>query len=198
MLRHGELVYGLVVAVDIENFSRLDTLDQSMVQARLSQVLDLAAARACLDRKKWYRQLRGDGELAVLPPDTDVAWVVADFTHHITRELMDCGRPRLRLRISMHHSTLTAGDFGPVGDAPIIACRLLDARATCRALAAEADSDAVIVVSQQLYRDVVATRFHGLRPERFRPMHVSAKGTTYTGYICVGSPRALAGDPVDH
>lgn len=78
MFRHGELVYGLVVAVDIENFSRLDTLDQSMVQARLSQVLDLAAARACLDRKKWHRQLRGDGELAVLPPDTDVAWVVAD------------------------------------------------------------------------------------------------------------------------
>jgi hypothetical protein len=196
MFRNGELVYGLVVAVDIENFSGLDTLTQSTVQARLSRVLDLAASRAYLDRTKWHRQLRGDGELAVLPPDTDVAWVAADFPHQIAEELKDRGHPRLRLRIAMHHGTLTAGDFGPVGNAPIVACRLLDARATRRALATETDSDVVVVVSQQLFRDVVGTRFHGLRPERFRPMHVSIKGATYTGYLCVGSPRGLASDPV--
>jgi class 3 adenylate cyclase len=196
-MRIGELVYGLVIAVDIENFSRLDTLAQSSVQARLSRVLDMAASRACLERTKWHRQLRGDGELAVLPPDTDVAWVVADFPHQIGEELKDGGHPRLRLRMAMHYGTLTAGDFGPVGDAPIVACRLLDARSTRRVLAAEPDSDVVLVVSQRLFEDVVTTRFHGLCPERFRQMKVSAKKSTYTGYLCVGSPRALTSDPVE-
>jgi hypothetical protein len=188
MLRRGVLVYGLVFVVDIENFSQLDTFDQSMAQERLGQVLDLAAHRACLDRKKWHRQPRGDGELAVLPADTDVAWVVADFTHQIINELKNSGNPSLRLRLSMHYGTLTAGDLGPVGEAPIVACRLLDAKATRRALSVETDSDAVIVVSDRLYRDVVATRFHGLRPELFRQMQVSAKGHMHTGYICTASP----------
>jgi hypothetical protein len=72
---------------------------------------------------------------------------------------------------------------------------LLDAGATRRALAADTESDVVLVVSQRLYEDVVATRFNGLRPERFHPMHVSVKGTTYAGYICLGSPKASANDP---
>ena len=198
MLQRNELIYGLVIAVDIENFSRLDTLDQSIMQDKLCRVLDLAAARAMLDRTTWYRQLRGDGELAVLPPDTDVAWVVADFPHQIAEELKDVGSPQLRLRISMNHGTLTAGDFGPIGDAPIVACRLLDARATRRALASDCDNNVVTVVSRGLYEDVVTTRFHGLQPERFRPMHVSAKGRTYAGYLCAGSPRPAASDPVGH
>lgn len=198
MLRPNALVYGLVFVVDIENFSRLDTFDQAMAQARLSQILDVAARRACLDRKKWHRQPRGDGELAVLPPTTDVAWVVADFTEQILRELKNPGYPSLRLRLSMHYGTLTAGVLGPTGDAPIIACRLVDARETRRALSLEADSDAVIVVSDRLFRDVVATRFHGLQPERFRQMRMSVKGKKYTGYICVGSPAARMGDTVDH
>jgi hypothetical protein len=193
MLRHGELIYGLIVALDIENFSRLDTLDQSIVQARLRQVLDVAATQSCLDRTKWHLQPRGDGELAVLPPDTDVAWVVANFTHHIAEALKAYGPPRLRLRISMHHGTLAAGEFGPAGDAPIVACRLLDARTTRRTLAT-ANGDVVVVVSQRLYRDVICTRFHGLQPDWFRPMRVSSKGTTYLGYICVGSPRRVEND----
>jgi hypothetical protein len=197
LLQRAELVYGLVIAVDIENFSRLDTLDQSITQDRLRRVLDLAAARACLDRTRWYRQLRGDGELAVLPPDTDVAWAVADLPHQIAEELAEVAHPRPRLRIAMHHGPLSAGEFGPIGNAPIVACRLLDARATRQALAADPANDVVTVVSQRLYRDVVTTRFHGLLPERFRPMSVSVKGRSYAGYLCAGSPRAAVSDPVD-
>jgi hypothetical protein len=197
MLRPGELVYRLLFVVDIVNFSRLDTRHQAMAQTELSRVLDLAARRAYLDRKKWDRQPRGDGELSVLPPDTDVAWVVADFPHQIIRELENSEWPDLRLRMSLHHGALTAGHFGPVGDAPIVACRLLDARATRAALLSDASSGAVIVVSERLYRDVVTTRFHGLQPELFRRMQVSAKRKTYAGYICVGSPLAGAADPVD-
>jgi hypothetical protein len=194
-MQHGELVYGLVVAVDIENFGGLDTLGQLLLQTRLSHVLDLAAHRARLARDRWYRQLRGDGELAVLPPNTDVAWVLADFTERLAEALSQLrlthrGEPPLRLRLAMHHGTLTAGDFGPVGSAPITTCRLLDARVAKQVLRAEATGDLVLVISEQLYRDVVKTRFHGLAPERFRPMRTTVKGMTYSGYLCAGTPRA--------
>jgi hypothetical protein len=35
---------------------------------------------------------------------------------------------RLRVRLVLHHGTLIAGPFGPAGDAPVVASRLLDAR----------------------------------------------------------------------
>ncbi|MEV4149883.1 hypothetical protein AB0J40_39925 [Amycolatopsis sp. NPDC049691] len=191
MLHEGQLVYGLVMAVDVEGFSRLGILDQTAVLFRLAEVLDRAAERAGLVRAEWLRQPRGDGELAVLPADSDVSRVVADFAHEVAEELRRGSRPRLRLRISMHHGALTAGVFGPIGDALIVACRLLDAEAAREALARHAGEDVVVVVSQRLYEDVVATRFRGLRPDRFRPVTEQVKGRTYRGYLCVGSPKAV-------
>lgn len=193
-LRTGELVYGLVVAVDIEGFSKLGVLEQSAAQTLLEEILNRAAAAAGLIRADWrYRQPRGDGELAVLPADTDVAWVVANLTHHLTAALRELRsdpsvQPKLRIRVAMHHGPLTAGHFGPVGEAPIVACRLLDARPTKAALSAEPACDLVLVISRQLYLDVVATRFHGLVSERFRPMRARIKDRTYAGYLCLGTP----------
>src|SRR5436190_17446805 len=190
----GELVYGLVIAVDIQSFSRLDTLDQSLAQEQLRDVLDLAAQKSGLDRESWYRQPRGDGELAVLPSDTDVAWVVARFTDQLVDALrgLRSGADRsdltLRLRVSMHYGTLTAGHFGPVGDAPIVASRLLDSPMVRRTLSTETAVDLVLVISERLYHDVVRTRFHGLAADRFRPMRMSLTGVPYVGHVCAGTP----------
>ncbi|MDQ2588497.1 hypothetical protein CKY47_31995 [Saccharothrix yanglingensis] len=183
------LVYRLVVAVDVEGYSKLDALDQSLVQARLSDVLDAAARNAGLDRDLWYRQVRGDGELAVLPADADAAWVVARFTEQLARALADlraAGTP-LRMRLAMHCGPLTAGAFGLVGDAPIVACRLLDAKVVREELATS-DDDLVLVISDRLFADVVRTRFHDLDPTRFRPARFRVKSTRYSGYLCTVAP----------
>ncbi|MBW4719907.1 hypothetical protein KZQ38_22215 [Saccharothrix sp. SC076] len=187
------LVYRLVVAVDVEGYSKLDALDQALAQTRLGEVLDTAADHAGLDRAQWYRQERGDGELAVLPADTDTAWVVAHFTEGIAgalRDLRAAGTP-MRLRLAMHGGTLTAGRFGLVGQAPIVTCRLLDSRVARRALA-DGDGDLALVISGRLYEDVVLTRFHALDPTRFRPTRFSVKGAGYSGYVCAGEPRGDA------
>ncbi|MBP2338131.1 class 3 adenylate cyclase [Saccharothrix coeruleofusca] len=187
------LVYRLVVAVDVEGYSKLHALDQARVQTRLSEVLDEAARRAGLDRSRWYRQLRGDGELAVLPADSDTAWVVARFTEHLTEalgELRRAGTP-LRMRLAMHCGTLTSGRFGLVGDAPIVTCRLLDAHVVRRALA-ECGEDLVLVISERLFEDVVRTRFQDLDPDRFRPARFSTKNVSYSGYVCTGGPRGVS------
>jgi hypothetical protein len=193
-LRSDTLRYGHVVAVDIEGFSKLGVLEQQAAQALLARVLSQAAKAADLARADWYRQPTGDGELAVLPESIDVAWVIANFTHHLVRALRRLRassrtHPKLRLRMAMHHGPLTEGAFGPVGSAMIVTCRLLDARPAKAALAAEPTCDLVLVVSRQLYEDIVVTGFHGLAPERFRPMRTTIKGATYAGYLCLGSPR---------
>jgi hypothetical protein len=95
LIRHGELVYRLVVAVDIESYSKLNTLEQYEVQADLGDLLDKAATRAELDRETWDREIRGDGELSVLPADTDVAWVITRLTWELERAL---GAPHNRRR----------------------------------------------------------------------------------------------------
>ena len=201
---HGELLYGLAVAVDIENFSKHDTLDQYELQGALGMALDAASKRAGLDRETWYRQARGDGELSILPADVDVARVVAHLSHELTSALREMRTandpPRLRLRVAMHHGTLTRGRFGPVGQAPIVVCRLLDARAVRHTLAEKLDMDLVLVVSSTLYHEVVQTRFYGLNPALFKPHRIKAKGTTYTAYITT-EPfflRNLCQIPSDH
>lgn len=196
LIEHGELIYGLAVAVDIENFSKLNTLDQYTLQSDLADVLDMAARRADLNRDTWYRQVLGDGELAVLPADTDVAWVVARYAQELERALCQLkasngSRQPLRLRVAMHYGTLTRGRFGPVGQAPIVVSRLLDADAVRRALAQAVENDVVLVVSAPLYRDVVETRFYGLDPAQFRSMRVTAKGTIYKGYLSTSRPIAM-------
>jgi len=186
--RHGELVYRLVVAIDIESHSKLNTIEQYDVQADLRDVLDKAAARAGLGRETWYREIRGDGELSVLPADTDVAWVIARLVQEIglalgeRRAQMSC-RPPLRLRVAMHYGTLMQGCFGPVGQAPIVASRLLDARVARRALAESVERDLILIVSAGLYHDVIETGFYGLDANRFSPVRVTVKGVTYCGYV---------------
>jgi hypothetical protein len=193
MIRPGELVYRLVVAVDIESYSKLNTLEQYEVQADLGDLLDKAATRAELDRGTWYREIRGDGELSVLPADTDVAWVVARLTWELERALSErtahgVRRPPLRLRLAMHYGTLTQGRFGPVGQAPIVVSRLLDARVARKALAASTGRDLVLIVSAGLYPDVVETGFYGLDATRFTPVRVTVKGATYCGYLDADQP----------
>ena len=193
MIQHNQLVYRLVVAVDIENYSKLNTLEQYEAQADLGDLLDRAATRAKLNRDTWYTEIRGDGELAVLPADTDVPWVVARFISELERALGErkmnsAHRPPLRLRVAMHFGTLTQGRFGPVGQAPIVASRLLDAGIARRALAESAERDLVLIVSARLYHDVIETGFYGLDVTRFSSVRVTVKGTTYSGYLDVKQP----------
>jgi len=194
---YGHLVYRLLLAVDIQAYSKRDTREQLLAQQHLSDALDSAAKGVGLDRTAWAKQVGGDGELATLPEGVDAATVAGDFVILLAaalREVNASGAARLplRVRLALHHGTLTEGPFGPAGDAPIVVQRLLDAGPLRRLLVDDPDRDVAYVVSDTLFEDVVQTGFCALPPQAFQPIKVMAKGTAFRGHILTG--KAAHGD----
>jgi class 3 adenylate cyclase len=196
----GQLGYRLILAVDVEGYSARSARDQLLAQRHLARALDAAAAGSGLDRRHWHRQVTGDGELAVLPGQADVARAVGFFPGWLRGMLADLNSacrpgPRLRVRLALHHGTLIAGPFGPAGDAPVVASRLLNARPLRQYLARNPGDDLALAVSGSLFRDVVRTGFCSLDPASFDPMRITAKGITYHGYLHHGTVGGQAAPP---
>jgi hypothetical protein len=206
----NRLTYHLVLAVDVEKYSARDAREQLRAQTELQRILSAAARNVGLDQREWYEQVSGDGELVVMPEDVDVPVVVGDFTSSLETILGEYNgrviggtRQRLRLRLALHHGTLTPGPFGPAGDAPIVVSRLLDAKPLRRLLAEQQEHDLALIVSQSLYQDVVRTGFCSLDPGEFQAVRVNAKGVQYNGFVrrpdqCPAAPalRAAGGGSV--
>jgi hypothetical protein len=182
------LMYRLLLAVDVEKYSTRDAREQLRAQTDLRNILSIAAENVGLDRNLWYEQVSGDGELAVLPESVDVSLVVGDFTRQLQLVMAEFNErhtrsARLRIRVALHHGTLTPGPFGPAGDAPIVVSRLLNAKPLRRALSDYPDRDVALIVSSSLYHDVVRTGFCALDPDGFQPVRIVAKGIAYPGFV---------------
>ncbi|GGV24367.1 hypothetical protein GCM10010182_53630 [Actinomadura cremea] len=192
----ARLDYRLLMAVDIQRYSKRDARDQLAAQHQLADALDRAAGGIGLDRARWNKQVGGDGELATLPVGTDPAPVAGGFAIGLAEALREVnrtpGRHRLRVRLALHYGTLTEGPFGPAGDAPIVVQRLLDA-APLRRLLDDDARDLAYVVSDSLFEDVVQTGFCALAPGAFQPMKITAKGAAFRGHLLTGAlPGAAA------
>jgi hypothetical protein len=183
------LAFRFLVAIDVEGFSQRHTAEQARVQDDLEHAMTLAAASAGLDRKRWYRQPRGDGELAVLPESADGLSLVADYPRKLGATVAAVNQagnngPRLRVRMAIHHGAVVPGRFGPVGAAPIVASRLVDAEIVRQQLRQRGNLDIALIVSATVYDEVIQSRLHDLHPEAFRRTTIRAKGITYVGYLC--------------
>ena len=182
----ARLAYRYLAAVDVEGFSTLNALEQMETQADLGWALDFAADRANLCRARWQRQVRGDGELAILPRDTDGPSLIADFPRELAGALGEVNKERqrrLRIRVAMHHGTLADGQFGAVGQGPIVVSRLLDSDELRKYLEQRAELDLALIVSACLFHDMIETRFHQLEPAEFKSIEVRIKGRCYPAYI---------------
>ncbi|WP_067831960.1 hypothetical protein [Actinomadura kijaniata] len=191
------LVHRVLLAVDIQGYGQRDTRQQLETQRQLNRLLDEAAATAGLDRALWRKQVGGDGELSVLPGETDPA-SVGDLVLALEAglETLNRSRPlRLRLRLALHHGPLAEGPFGPSGDAPVVVQRLLDAGPLRRLLADDPGRDLAVVVSDSLYADVIRTGFSALPPNGFQPIRITAKGTVFQGHLLVRDPSTSRPGP---
>jgi class 3 adenylate cyclase len=190
------LEFRFLVTIDAEGFSRRPAVEQARVQDGLERAMSRAAADAGLHRERWYRQSRGDGEFAVLPEGTDGLSLVADYPDRLASALVAVNderksEPRLRVRMAIHHGAVASGPLGPVGTAPVVIARLVDAEPVRRLLSQRSDLDIALIVSDTVYNEVIQSRLHDLDPETFRRVIVRAKGNTYAGYL----RQDLAFDP---
>ncbi|WP_155369057.1 hypothetical protein [Catellatospora vulcania] len=123
------------------------------------RVLASAAASARLSRDDWEIQQEGDGQLALVPLDETEPRFVDEFMQHLDNELARHNRQlvpeaRLRLRVALHHGVAYAADNGFAGDAVITVSRLINSQ-VCRRALAESDSNLVLLLSEEMYKDVV-------------------------------------------
>jgi hypothetical protein len=195
------LAFRFLVTIDAEGFSRRSAAEQARVQEGLERAMKQAAASAGLHRERWYRQPRGDGEFAVLPEGTDGLSLVADYPRRLASAVAAVNderksEPRLRVRMAIHHGAVAPGLLGPVGAAPVVIARLVDAEPARRLLSQRSNLDIALIVSDTVYKEVIQSRLHNLNPETFRRVIVRAKGITYAGYLYQdGDARLLRASP---
>jgi len=193
---HTALAFRFLVAVDVEGFSRRAAAEQVKAQDNLEYAMSVAAKWANLNRPSWYRQPRGDGELAVLPQDINGLTLVADFPRCLANTLREVNRStdrgsRLRVRLAIHHGAIFPGPFGPVGTAPIIVSRLVDAQVLRQTLSQHGEVDVALIVSATVYDEVISSQFHDLNPEMFCRTSFNVKGSRIVGYLAQHGPGPL-------
>jgi len=77
----------LLIAVDMERYSRRTNLQQYEAQRAFQLVLHEAATAVGLDRISWRTQQAGDGELAILPTDAREPRVIGRLVPELDRLL---------------------------------------------------------------------------------------------------------------
>ncbi|GIJ79345.1 hypothetical protein SAMN05443287_101913 [Micromonospora phaseoli] len=190
-MRHPER--RLLICVDMERYSRRSNVQQYEAQRDFHQLLEEAASDVGLDRVGWTTQQAGDGELAILPRDLPEARIIGRFVPELNRRLRRYNASRLpvariRLRVAVHQGMVHLdGAKGFPGQAVVLVSRLCDAAVVRRALAAFPDGGIALVVSSDIYRDVVTEYPEEIRPERFRRIDVvhADKGFQEQAWLCV-------------
>ncbi|OHX02990.1 hypothetical protein BFV98_08265 [Micromonospora sp. WMMB235] len=204
----------MLISVDMERYSRRSNVQQYEAQQEFRRLLHEAAALVGLDRTQWHTQQAGDGELAIAPRDAPEALIIGRFVPELNRRLRAYNvsrvpAARIRLRVAVHQGLVHLdGANGFPGSAVVLVCRLCDSEPLKRALAAFPDAGVALVVSDDIFRNVVQEYPEEMRPERFRKVQVSHpdKGFEETAWLYVvdedmsslpiGEPRTVdpAGD----
>jgi class 3 adenylate cyclase len=170
----------LLVAVDAAGYGTGTDQEHLAVQSGLPDVLDAAAARAHLRRDLWLTQQAGDGELAVLPRDEPEPIVVDQYVRYLDEALTahnanPASRRKLRLRMAIHFGTAMPADNGYAGQGVVAVSRLVESAAVKDALAAAPQACLAVILSRQVFDDVVRQGHVLVQPTDFAKVSVRVK-----------------------
>jgi hypothetical protein len=163
----------LLVAVDAAGYGAGTDRDHFALQAGLTKVLDIAAAKAGLQRDLWLTQQAGDGELAILPREEPEPVVVDQYVRYLHEALAahnaaPASGPRIRLRMAVHFGAAMQAENGYAGQGIVAVCRLVDSPPVKEVFARVPEAFLAVILSRQIYDDVV------------RQGHVSVPETEFT------------------
>jgi hypothetical protein len=191
--------YRAVLVVDARRFSDNSSAHQTLLNARIVQVLEAAFIRAGLGDAWEGRRFSGhtgDGYIAGLPPET-LPHVLHPFLRELQAELRERDRrrggwePRLRLRASVHLGPLPDNGVG----APMTEThRLLDSDQVRQALneSHEEVTFLAVILSQRVYQDVIEGGYTALHPAQFTEVEATAKRFAERAYLYVPEPSVSA------
>ncbi|GIF96647.1 hypothetical protein [Catellatospora citrea] len=186
----------LCLFADIEGYSRHRAPEQVEAQHRLLQVMWYACSTAGVRIHPSHRQDQGDGQLLLLQPGVDEATVIAGLITGLRDALYEVNRNigwgRLRLRAALSQGAIQVGATGYIGVAVVAASRLLDSPDLRTALAKSRHTDLALIVTDDLYQDVIRQGHSGLDAARFQRVQVANRKKAFraTGWVHVAPPPA--------
>jgi hypothetical protein len=178
---------------DIAGYSTRSRAEQAVAQQRLLDVMTFACRHARIFRvPARNRQDRGDGRLYVLPSRADEALMIPRLIMGLRHGLYlanqgNRGAGRLRIRVAMARGQVALGPTGFLGQPPITACRLVDAPEAKAALATREDADLVVVVTDEMYEDVIKLEYPGVPSGDFTSALLMVKEYAGTAWLSVPS-----------
>jgi hypothetical protein len=173
----GDGAWRMCIAVEVEHYSQLNDAEQAEGQRTLLGLIQEAGEHGGFEPAQWLRQLRGDGELALLPPGVDETQVIFSLWQELRDGLHryntnSSPAARLRVRVAVHEGLAYVADNGFAGDAIITVCRLCDSAEARDALRTTAD-DLVLIGSDRVFQNVInGSGARGLPPSAFREVTV--------------------------
>lgn len=176
----GQWLRRLLLAVDVEHYSRRNNTQMGRIQRDLWRAVRGACTASGIDWQRCGRQASGDGYLLVLPVGLDEPGTIVRLLRGLTLTLhtanTDPARPGdirpTRMRASLHQGPIAEGHSGFLGKAVVDLFRMLDSSPLREALRDSADADLAVAWSDALYRDLVPHAYPGLDPSRFRRVKV--------------------------
>jgi class 3 adenylate cyclase len=157
------------MGADAVPYGRGDDQRHAMFQSALVATLQTAAAAAGLSWERWIWERAGDGGLALLPLDQPAPLLVDEFVRALDRTLAWLNRElardaRLRLRIAINRGTAIPAENGWAGQGVVAVSRLLDSHPIRLALAAADQANFAVILSRQVFEEVVRPGGGSLRP----------------------------------
>lgn len=195
----------VVVAVDMESYSKRSNVLQHRAQVAFKQIMEKACAEAGLDRNTWRIQPGGDGELAILPPHVSERAVVGRLAPVLDRLLREHNQgltpeAKVRLRLAVHQGLVHLdGANGFPSDAIVQVCRLNDSPQLKQVLRTHRGANAALIVSESVYHDIIV-HYQDLRPDQFVKVaaEIPEKNFEATAWIHVpGETTGDSGRPVE-
>ncbi|MFE9451259.1 hypothetical protein [Streptomyces sp. NPDC006739] len=191
-----------IVLLDIEDFSLRPETTQATLHDALYQVVEFALARAGLEAGGYEAQDRGDGMLLLLPAGTGPTRLLRELVRGLDDALVRHRdtynhEHRMRLRVGLNQGLVIRSGQRWTGTGINDVARLVDAGPVKEVLARAGRAQLVLVVSDELHRQVVLGRYPGIDPAAYLPADfVTKHGETRRGWVTVPGYPAPPGLPV--
>jgi hypothetical protein len=179
----------VIVVADVQDSGRLDSRQQRHMRRELRHIFRDGAAAMHRQWEDFEPSDRGDGLRLVVSPevvplptvlDAFVTCIAGTFTGRM--KALDPAA-RFKLRISVHFGFVDRSE-GEWSGAPLVhAARLIDAAEAKRMLGAAENGSLALIVSDDVYQQVIRNGYTRLGPGEYQRIRVTEKETSTDAWV---------------